>query len=125
MNAHSVLSRRVLVSVSWLLVVVILAISPRSILVPNQATQASESKRPKLPKNVVRAESNHASNIDRMAKAARPAPSDVMLPTVHDLQARTTLAPQVPVEAILELTKPDYLKLAQGSPPRNRLAPPA
>lgn len=125
MDPRNVLNRRVLAPVGWILIVVILAISPRSILAPTHAvTRAAESKRPKAPKNVVRAESNHASNIDRMVKAARPAPSTAAPHELHDLRARTTLAPQVPAGAILELTKPDYLKPAQGSPPTNRLAPP-
>ena len=125
MDPRQVLNRRTLAFTGWLLVVVILALSPRSLLVPNQATQATESKRPKYPKNIVRSESNHASNIDRVVKAARPVPSTAAPHEVHDLRTRTTLAPQVPIAAILELTKPDYLRPDQGSPPTNRLAPPA
>lgn len=125
-SSRPFLGRRLLARVGWLLILVILAVSNRSILAPTQVvTQSQESKRPKMPKNVVRAESNHASNIDRAIKALRPAPSTPAPHELHDLRARTALAPQVPVEAILELTKPDYLKVADGSPPRSLLAPPA
>lgn len=125
MDARKLLSRRRLATVGWLLILLTLALTPRSLLVPMQASCASESKRPKFPKNIVRSESNHASNIDRMVKAARPAPSTAALHEVHDLRTRITLASQVPIAAILELTKPDYLKPDKGSPPTNRLAPPA
>jgi hypothetical protein len=111
---------------AWTLVVVILAVSNRSILAPTQAvTRSQESKRPKMPKNIVRAEASHTANIDRISKMPRPDPSVAGPQASHDLQVRTTLAPQVPADAFHELTKPDYLKLAEGSPPRNRLAPPA
>jgi len=125
-SSRPFLGRRLLASVGWLLILVILAISPRALLAPKQAvSRSSESKRPKTPKNVVRAESNHASNIDRITKLLRPAPSTNDRHDSHDLRTRVTLAPQVPVKAAFELTKPDYLKLAGGSPPRSLLAPPA
>jgi hypothetical protein len=110
---------------AWTLVVVILVVSNRSIVAPTQAvTRSQESKRPKMPKNIVRAESSHTANIDRISKLPRPAPSVAGPHDSHDLQVRTTLAPQVPADAFHELTKPDYLKPADGSPSRNRLAPP-
>jgi hypothetical protein len=117
--------RRSLVPVAWILIVVILAICPRTVMGPTRTfDRATESKRPKTPRNVVRAEPTHTANVDRQTKFVRPDPAVANASQSHDLQVRTTLAPRVPSRAFHELTKPDYLKLVQGSPPTNRLAPP-
>src|SRR5882672_6535570 len=118
--------RRALALVGWTVALVILAISPRALLAPVKSfNRSEESKRPKMPKNVVRAESNHASNIERLSRALRP-PSSLPVPTLtHDLQVRIALAPGSAGRSIPELTQPEYLRHSGASPPRNGLSPPA
>ncbi|HEV3029612.1 MAG TPA: hypothetical protein VG457_18685 [Planctomycetota bacterium] len=117
--------RRPLIPVAALLAVVLLATSPRSLLAPvHSFNQASESKRPKTPKNVVRAESHHASNGERPGKGPRPSPTQETLQQSHDVQVRIAFASPALTRAFQELTKPDYLKSYSASPPGDRLAPP-
>jgi len=117
------LTRECLVAIAAVLALVILAISPRSLLAPQHSfDRAAESKRPKAPKNVVRADSNHASNSERPGKAPRPSPSRETLQESHDVRVRIAFASSAFTRAFQELTKPDYLKTSDASPP---LAPPA
>jgi len=118
------LTRRFLVPVAALVALVVLAISPRSLLAPSHSfDRASESKRPKAPKNVVRADSHQGSNSERPGKAPRPGSGLETPRESKDIQVR--IASPVPAKAFQELTKPDYLKSYFASPPGNRLAPPA
>jgi len=120
------LRRNSLIPVAALLALVLFAISPRSLLAPTHSfDRAAESRRPKAPKNVVRADSNHASNSERPGKAPRPSPDRETPQESHDVQVRIAFASPVPTKAFQELTKPDYLKSYFASPPGSRLAPPA
>ncbi|HLY08796.1 MAG TPA: hypothetical protein VKW04_05735 [Planctomycetota bacterium] len=126
MSKGSPVSRQSLIPVAAILVVVIVAISPRALLAPSLSfNQAQESKRPKTPKNIVRANPCHTPNSERPGKSLRPDPATDTLRDTHDLQARPLPASSVPDKAFHELTKPEYLKLFSGSPPGNPLAPPA
>lgn len=120
------LTSRSLIPMAAVLVVVIVAISPRALLAPALSfNQAQESKRPKTPKNVVRADSTHTSNSERPGRSLRPEPRTESLQETHDLQVRASISTLLPEKAFQELTKPEYLRLSSGSPPGNRLAPPA
>ncbi len=120
-----VLSRRALAPVAFLVAIVLLAISPRALLAPSLSfNQSQESKRPKTPKNIVRAGSSHVSNAERLGRQAKVDHPDLNPHELHDLQVRIALAPSVPSPALRQLTKPDYLNLYTGSPPRACLAPP-
>ncbi|HVR86245.1 MAG TPA: hypothetical protein VMU54_18125, partial [Planctomycetota bacterium] len=86
--------------------------------------RVSESKRPKTPKNILRADSHHVANSERPGKGPRPNPTQETFQQSHDLQARIAFASPTLTQAFQELTKPDYLKSYSASPPGNRLAPP-
>ena len=119
------LRRSTLIPVAALLALVILAISPRSITAPNLSfDRAKESKRPKTPKNVVRADPAHTSNGERPGKGVKPDLSNNTSQESHDVQARLAFASPVPAEASRELTKPGYLRSGGASPPYAGLAPP-
>jgi hypothetical protein len=126
MSYRPVLTSRSMIPMAAVLVVVILAISPRSLLAPALSfNQAQESKRPKTPKNIVRTTPGHSANSERAGKEPRPEPGTESLQETHDLQVRASVAAAIPGKAFQELTKPEYLRPFSGSPPGNRLAPPA
>lgn len=125
MTYRPVLTSRSLIPVAALLAIVIVAISPRSLLAPALSfNQAQESKRPKTPKNIVRTDPASARASRRSATVPRPGPDAVARETAG-LPVRPMLASGVPDPAFGQITLPDYLKLFGGSPPGNRLAPPA
>jgi hypothetical protein len=125
-NARRVAGRRTWIPIGGLMAVLVLATSTRSLLAPPRSfDQASESKRPKTPKNVVRADSPHVSNSERPGKGPRPSPTQDTPQQSHDVQVRIAFASSALTKAFQELTKPDYLKSYSESPPGNRLAPPA
>src|SRR5579859_6183548 len=115
--------RRSWIPIAGLMVILLLATSSRSLLAPARSfDRASESKRPKTPKNVVRANSPHVSNSERPGKGPRPSPTQDTPQQSHDVQVRTAFASPALSKAFQELTKPDYLKSYSESPPGNRLA---
>lgn len=126
MGYRPVLTTRSLVPIAACLVAVIAAISPRALLAPSLSfNRAQESKRPKTPKNVVRTDPTSASGNRRSEAMPSPDPASDDLRAAHDRREPSVLGARVPAAAFHQLTKPDYLKLFSGSPPGNRLAPPA
>lgn len=126
MTYRPVLTSRSLVPVAALLALVIIAISPRSLLAPSLSfNQAQESKRPKTPKNIVRTDPAHARAGERSRSFPRPGPDAGAIRETADLLVRPILASGLPDHAFRQITLPDYLQLFSGSPPGNRLAPPA
>ncbi len=126
MTYRPVLTSRSLIPVAALLVVVIIAISPRSLLAPTLSfSQAQESKRPKTPKNIVRTDPAAARAGERSRSGPRPGPDASAVRQTAGLPVRPALASGLPDRAFLQITLPGYLKLFDGSPPGNRLAPPA
>ena len=121
-----VLATRSLIPIAACLVAVIVAISPRALLAPSLSfNQAQESKRPKTPKNIVRTDPTSASRNRRSETAPKPGPASDDLRIGLDQREPSSSGSGVPTAALSQLTKPDYLKLFSGSPPGNRLAPPA
>jgi len=124
MTYRPLLTSRSLIPMAALLAVVIVAISPRSLLAPALSfSQAQESKRPKTPKNIVRTDPANARVGQRSAAFPTPG-SDARAREAAGLPVRPTLASGLPENAFRQITLPDYLKLFTGSPPGNRLAPP-
>src|SRR5689334_62389 len=125
MGFRSLFSRRALAPVALVVAIVLLAISPRALLAPSLSfNRAQESKRPKTPQNIVRADSSHTSNAERSNRLTKVPHPEVTSEGSHDLQARVALTATIPGPAFRELTKPSYLKLFSGSPPQASLAPP-
>jgi|SRR5579862_1056885 len=126
MTYRPMLTSRSLIPVAALLAVVIVAISPRSLLAPALSfSQAQESKRPKTPKNIVRTDPANAQADERSGKQAKSGSAARAVHQTAGLPVRPTLGSGVPENAFRQITCPDYLKLFSGSPPGNRLAPPA
>src|SRR5689334_10076584 len=109
-----------------LLILVVLAISPRALLAPTEAVHKSQdSKRPKSPKNVVRAapvripagaKQGHTPNLPRPTAEAETFPGGL----AWSVQFRA-----LPIKAFTQLTRPDYLKPGSAGTPPAPLAPPA
>src|SRR4051812_21083426 len=97
MGFRSLFSRRALAPVALGVAIVLLAISPRSLLAPALSfSRAQESKRPKTPKNIVRADSSPTSNAERSNRLAKVGHPTVSPEESHDLQVRIALASAVP-----------------------------
>jgi hypothetical protein len=126
MTYRPMLTSRSLIPVAALLAVVIVAICPRSLLAPSLSfNQAQESKRPKTPKNIVRMDSADARAAQRSWKFPKTGPAAETASETAGLTVRPTLASGVPDRAFSQISLPEYLKLFSGSPPGNRLSPPA
>ena len=102
--------------IGQVLVLVLLALSSRAVLSPKASyTKAKDSKRPKVPKNVVRAEPLRIT-----AEAKQVSDSDPKHPTTWfaglDGIPSTSLIHELPRKAYTQLTQPDYLN-PSGSPP--------
>ena len=111
--------------IAQLLAFVLLAVSPRALIAPAGFVHKSqESKRPKAPKNVVRAEPVRIPSAEKQKL-------DPKLPRLdagaQDLEAglRSFRSPELPREAFTQITKPDYLKFFSSGIPPGSLAPPA
>lgn len=111
-------AKRTAIVIAQALVLVLLAVSPRAILAPKTAyTKAKDSKRPKAPKNVVRAEPLRVSSIDKQTAAPKQEHSAPAYAGLEDGSRRLAPARELPRQAFTQLTKPDYLRSTLGSPP--------
>ena len=109
--------------IAQLLAFVVLAVSPRALLKPVEiVNKAKESKRPKAPKNVVRAEPVRIPGAEKQGHGPKLPRLDA---GTQDLEASLQSAriPELPRKAFTQITKPDYLKFSSGIPPTS-LAPP-
>lgn len=113
-NRHAILAAKVLV-------VVLLAVSPRALLSPTTSyTKAVDSKRPKAPKNMVRAEAFQISALEK--QSGESTPSHPASPAAGF--PRTALIRALPQQAFTQLTKPDYLNPSGSGGPPPPFAPP-
>lgn len=103
-----------------LLVLVMLLVSPRAMLAPATIThKAQDSKRPKTPKNIVRAEPV------RIPAAEKQTLEPSHLGTVAEIVPAAQPGIQVlPRKAFTQLTKPEYLKSDSPGSPHIPLSPP-
>jgi hypothetical protein len=108
------------------LAVVLLATSPRAILAPTSSfNRAQESKRPKVPKNIVRSDPVQVSNLEKQGKSPPPPRSETSRQAVVGWLPPSPWARSVSLKAHSELSKPEYLKLFSGSSRPSHLDPPA
>jgi hypothetical protein len=118
--------KRTLLRIAWVLVIALLATSPRALLAPTATFNRSmESKRPKVPKNVVRSDPVQISDLEKAGQSPPP-PRREASPQITDgwlLGASSIQA--LPRAAFTQLTKPDYLQLYAALLPQNHLDPPA
>jgi len=107
-----------------LLVLVLVLVSPRALFKPTTIVHKSQdSKRPKTPKHVVRAEPTRVPMADKQGHSPSPAPMAVS----PDLDRGFILdsVPPLPHKAYTQLTKPDYLKSYLQAHPHSPHSPPA
>jgi hypothetical protein len=114
-------TRRTALLLGKALVLVLLLVSPRALLAPKVVVhKAQDSKRPKAPRNVVRAEPVRIPAAEKQDQG--PAPDS------GHADAEFTPSPRIqalPRKAFTQLTKPDYLKCDSPGTPSLALSPPA
>ena len=114
-------TRRAALFAGKALVLVLLLISPRALLAPKVAvSKAQESKRPKAPKNVVRAEPVRIPTVEKQDQGPAPISADTA-----PVSPRSPRIPSLPRKAFTQLTKPEYLKGDSPGSPSLALSPPA
>lgn len=118
-------ARRVAVLAGQALAVVLLLVSPRALFAPTESvTKAQDSKRPKTPKNVVRAEPVRIPTAEKQGQAPTLARLDSVAKGLESGLARSSRI-TLPRKAFTQLTKPEYLKSDSPGSPQIPLSPPA
>ena len=108
--------------VAKVLVVVLLLVSPRALFKPVDIVHKSkDSKRPKTPKNVVRAEPLRIPAAEKQGHSPTPIDATVDVPA----PTWSVAVQSLPRKAFTQLTKPEYLKSHTSGLPPIPLAPPA
>ena len=114
-------TRRAAPLIGKALVLTLLLISPRALLSPNvEVSKAQESKRPKAPRKVVRAEPIRVPSAEKQDQSPAPIPGAVA--------AESVPSPRIPSQlrkAYTQLTKPEYQKCDSPGTPSLALSPPA
>ena len=118
-------AKRISLRIAKVLVLVLLAVSPRALLGPKTVfDRAVESKRPKSPKNVVRTNPIRISNLEKQGQSPKPPRPDSLRQDAAGLSFPSPGIQVLPGKAFAQLTKPDYLKSSSASPPYAPLGPP-
>lgn len=119
-------TRRAALQAGQALALLLLLVSPRALFAPTEnVTKAQDSKRPKTPKNVVRAEPVRIPDAQKQGQVPTLARLDSVAKDLESELARSARTRALPRKAFTRLTQPDYLKSdSPGSPPIP-LAPPA
>jgi hypothetical protein len=116
-------ARRLALLGGKLLVLVLLLVSPRALLKPVEIVHKSQdSKRPKTPKNIVRAEPTRIPTADEK-QGHSPSPAGAA-ETAAAFDADCSAVQVLPRKAYRELTKPDYLKTYLAASPHSPHSPP-
>jgi hypothetical protein len=119
-------TRRVALLTAKLLAFILLALSPRALLAPSAAvSRAQESKRPKSPKNIVRADPIRIPGVEKQGQAPNLAHPHAAAQGLDGGLVRSSQIQALPRKAFTQLTKPDYLKSYSAGIPPIPLAPPA
>lgn len=126
MNARRARTRRSAILIAKVLTIVLLAVSPRALLAPTTSfNRALESKRPKVPKNVVRADPLQVSNLEEQGVSPPPSKSETSPQVMAGWFPQSPVVLPQLVRAHDQLSKPDYLKFFTSSSRQNHLDPPA
>jgi len=103
------------------LVLILLIVSPRALFAPTTTvTKAQDSKRPKSPRNVVRAEPIRIPAAEKQDQGPTLISGEVAAES-----APSARIPSLPRKAFTQLTKPEYLKSDSSGTPSLALSPPA
>ena len=117
-------TRRMVLLTAKVLALVLLAVSPRALLAPTAVVNKSqESKRPKSPKNVVRAEPIRIPGVEKQGQS--PSLPGTTAQGLATELVRSSQIQALPRKAFTQLTKPDYLKSYSAGIPPIPLGPPA
>jgi hypothetical protein len=126
MDLRTTRTKKWLILIARLVVVVLLAVSPRALLAPTLSyNRAAESKRPKSPKNIVRTNSVRIANAEKQGKEPRAPREGFLLPALHHGPLQVLRACGLPPVAFTQLTKPDYLQTFWSALPQSQSSPPA
>jgi hypothetical protein len=109
------------------MVVLLFAVSPRTLIGPsNLLSRQQESKRPKTPKHILRADRLEVSRTERAAKGpgSEAARAEILLGRAEVALPSARIDPEIPLRAAAELSKPGYLKPYDGVPPESHSSPP-
>ncbi len=115
-------TRRVALIGAQLLALVLLAVSPRAAFKPIEIVHKSkDSKRPKTPKNVVRAEPVRIPAAEKQGLGPSLGRVDAV---ALDFETSTSRIQTLPRKGFTQLTKPDYLRSDSPGIPHIPLSPP-
>jgi hypothetical protein len=121
MMLHASRTRRNALIGGQLLALILLVASNRALFAPTAAvTKAQDSKRPKTPKNVVRAEPVRVPAAEKQGQDPTLPRLDTVAMDVDTASSSTPL----PRKAFTQLTKPEYLKSDSPGSPQIPLSPP-
>jgi hypothetical protein len=108
------------------LALLLLIVSPRALFAPTQnVTQAQDSKRPKTPKNIVRAEPIRIPAGEKQGPAPSLTRQDAVAEDLDAGLGRSAGILSLPRTAFTQLSKPDYLKSDSPGTPHLPFSPPA
>jgi hypothetical protein len=114
-----------MIRMAQVLAIALLVTSPRALLAPaGTFNRAMESKRPKVPKNVVRADPGQISTLEKQGQSPPPPRTEAFRQETHRWFIGAFSTDARPRAASIQLTKPDYLKLFAATLPQNHLDPP-
>jgi hypothetical protein len=126
MDLRTARTKRLLILTARLVVIVLLAVSPRALLAPALSFNRSvESKRPKSPKNIVRTNSVRVANAEKQGNEPKAPREVLLLLELHHGPANLLRACGLPLVAFTQLTKPDYLQSFRSALPQSQSSPPA
>lgn len=119
-------TKRCALLLAQLLAVALFAVSNRALLAPSTAIydKAKESKRPKAPKNVVRAEPVRIPAAEKQTQGPGPS-GDASAPPADTGLLGSFGSRPLPRQAHSQLTRPDYLKSYSAGTASIPLSPPA
>jgi hypothetical protein len=104
------------------MVVLLFAVSPRTLIGPsNLLSREQESKRPKTPKHILRADRLQVSRSDRATRGpgSRSARAEILQCPSEGALLGVRPASEMPLRAAAELSKPGYLRPYDGAPPES------
>ncbi|HVR83691.1 MAG TPA: hypothetical protein VMU54_05220 [Planctomycetota bacterium] len=119
-------TRRYAVLAGQLLALLLLLVSPRALFAPTEnVSKAQDSKRPKTPKNIVRAEPIRVPADEKQGQTPSLTREDTVAGYLDAGLGRSARIPSLPRAAFTQLSKPEYLKSDSPGTPHIPLSPPA
>ncbi|MBV8881165.1 MAG: hypothetical protein JO332_14465 [Planctomycetaceae bacterium] len=125
MMPHGSRTSRTALAAGRALALVLLLVSPRALYSPAEPVHKSQdSKRPKTPKNIVRAEPVRVPAAARQGQGPGLEGSHASAEELTYGPARGSAVLPLPRDAFTQLTRPEYLKSFSAGIPSHPLSPP-